>query len=92
MKKWISVLLMITVLIVISTVMTTTAYADVPNVVISGPETEESSNGERAMTDAWYSVNGYPSWDDIVAIGDENRVKGPSADSYLRETLNNGSS
>ena len=85
MKKWISVLFMITVLIAISTVMTTTAYADVPNVVISGPETEESSNGETAMTDAWYSVNGYPSWDDIVAIGDENRVKGPSADSYLRE-------
>lgn len=85
MKKAISMLTLLAVLLSIIVIFATAAYADVPNVVISGPETQPASYVGRTLVDTWYSVNGYPSWDDIVAIGDGNRVKSPSADSYLPE-------
>ena len=85
MKKTISMLTLLAVLLSITAIVTTAAYADIPNVVISGPETEQPSYMERTLVDTWYSVNGYPSWDDVVAIGDGSRVKSPSADSYLPE-------
>ena len=85
MKKTILMLTLFAVLMSITAVFTTVAYADVPNVILSGPESGQSIYVERALVDTWYSVNGYPSWDDVVAIGDGNRVKSPPADSYLPE-------
>ena len=85
MKKPISFFTLLAVLLSITAVFTTVAYADIPNVIISEPVSEQSIIEERSLVNAWYSVNGYPSWDDAVAIGDENRVKSPPADSYLPE-------
>lgn len=48
-------------------------------------EAGQAGEKESVLLDPWYSVNGYPSWDDVVAIGDGDRIKAPPADSYLAE-------
>ncbi len=88
MKKTISLLTVLAVLVSLFTVFASVAYAaDIPNIVVSGPEKTQNATNNRTLVSTWYSVNGYPSWDDIVAIGDGNRVKGPPADKYLTEYL-----
>ena len=83
MKKTVSTLTLLAMLVIIFT-SAPTAYAEIPNKVISGPASEQAA-AEAEPADAWYSVNGYPSWDDIVAIGDGDRITGPSASHYLAE-------
>ncbi len=85
MKKTISMLTSLAVLLCFFSAFISVAYADIPNVVVSGPESTQNTTDDRTKVVAWYSVNGYPSWDDIVAIGDGSRVKGPSAENYLSE-------
>ena len=85
MKKVSFAVALMAVLLGISVPLTIPAYADIPNVVISGQVTENAEDEDRALLEAWYSVNGFPSWDDVVAIGDGDRVKAPSADSFLNE-------
>ncbi len=85
MRKIISTVMLIAVLLSTITAFTISAYADIPNVVISGPATEQYVDEERTIADAWYSMNGFPSWDDVVAIGDGDRVKAPPLESFLKE-------
>lgn len=86
MKRAFSTLILLAMLIVSISASAPVAYADIPNKVISGPASEQQFAAEEAsFVDAWYSVNGYPSWDDIVAIGDGDRITGPSAKYYLKE-------
>lgn len=85
MKKLISILTLMAVVMSIASVFTVSAYADIPNVILPGPEPLDNTTEVMAGDEAWYSVNGYPSWDDIVAIGDGERVVGPPAKYYLSE-------
>ena len=88
MKKIISMLAVLAMLFSIVSTFATVAYAaDIPNIVVSGPENTQNVTDYRTLVSGWYSVNGYPSWDDVVAIGDGNRVKGPSMDKYLTEYI-----
>lgn len=61
---------------------TASAVVDDTEETLEVGQPEEKDN---AVLDPWYSVNGYPSWDDVAAIGDGDRIKAPPADCYLSE-------
>lgn len=59
--------------------------AGINNQVISGAPTAGSSSLQTGSSGLWYSVNGYPSRDDIEAIGDAERIVCPKT--YLSQYL-----
>ena len=90
MKKMISTIALLAVLLSVFTVFSEAGYADSPVAVIPDSENEQKTTGGNPPS--WYSVNGYPSWDDIVAIGDGERIKSPGdhipAPDYLHPARN----
>ena len=85
MKKLFTILTLAAILLSLTCIFTTAAYADIPNVILTDTGNVPNPMEGRQASDLWCSVNGYPSWDDIVAIGDGERVKGPPAKFYLDE-------
>ncbi len=86
MKKLISAVTAV-LLVSVMLVCPVSAGAEVPNIIISGAPMEPAAGEihQGSMMHAWFSVNGYPSWDDIIAIGNQTTVTGPAAKNYLSD-------
>ena len=80
MKKTISILCMISILI---STITIAAYADIPNVIISGPESEQDNVEDRSENTGWKTANGFyrPSDEDLTAIG--SAIEYPKKTEYI---------
>ena len=82
MKKKLILCLVLTILIALAAGSIAASASDINNSIITGPGSGTSTLSSGGST-PWFSVNGYPSKDDIAAVGDENRILCPKQDNYL---------
>ncbi len=85
MKKPVFMLVLIMILICSFSWITITAYADIPNIIISGPESEQGTANEISTADNGQSGNkaDSPSEKDLVTIG--SGIEYPRETEYLNE-------
>ena len=82
MKKKLTLCLVLTILIASAAGSINASASGINNSIITGPGSGTSSV-YTGSTSPWFSVNGYPSKDDIAAVGDEKRILCPKQDNYL---------
>lgn len=86
MKKAIQMQTLIaSLLIIFSSFIIIAAYADIPNSVVYDRYEMQGNTDGRIFDSSWYSVNGFPSWDDVVAVGDGDKVMRPPVENFYTE-------
>ena len=83
MKKKTSMIILIVIFLNALFPISITAYADIPNVIISGPESKERITDDTTAILVWDSVNGSnsPSEEDLKSI--ESGIEYPEKTEYL---------